>query len=681
MSVSAMKKFNVLVYSTDVDATVRKLMNLKCVDIRTTPAKEGLAPFDTFSCEQQRTESEHRLADIRRALPVLAKYTKRKGGIRRRVIRIDREAFVREGKSERAWQAVTDTLSAVERVEALQEQRARDETLLQALEPWLAYDAPLNFEGSAQTRLVLGSFPAKTDPHAVSEALNGLGGYRELVGSDADGVYMALTMLRSDWDKTEACLAARGFVPTRFPEVDTTARAAYEAAERRLKQSEVSLLGEEARLRELSARMDDIEILDDLEATTLNVCMQKRKMATTKHCAWLSGWIPTDREERIAKALSAFECAVEVTAPEENEEPPVLLRNNAFSASFEWVIGMYSYPKYGTFDPTFLMSVFYFIIFGLMFADVGYGLLLVLGCFGAIKLLHPKEGMRRMLSMFGWCGVSCAVMGVLFGGWFGNLPTAILNSFVYGADGVAETTPLGRFFSNGLLFNPINASTSFLVLSLAVGEIHLIAGMAVNMVETCKKGKVLEAICSTVPYWILFLGVDLMAPTFVVNMLLTDAADMGAGARETVALLLVIGKNLMFAGLGLIFLLKGVGQKSFLGWLSKGLGGLYALISYASDLLSYSRILALGLVAGVIAQVINMLTGMGASSAVGFVFMLVVMILGHVLNLAINLLGTFVHAARLQYIEFFGKFYEDGGEPFTPALPAENYTEINDGAK
>ena len=105
------------------------------------------------------------------------------------------------------------------------------------------------------------------------------------------------------------------------------------------------------------------------------------------------------------------------------------------------------------------------------------------------------------------------------------------------------------------------------------------------------------------------------------------------------------------------------------------LGGLYALISFASDLLSYSRILALGLVANVIASVINMLTGLGATGPVGFVFMLIVMIVGHVLNIAINLLGTFVHAARLQYIEFFGKFYEDGGEIFSPALPAENYSE------
>jgi V/A-type H+-transporting ATPase subunit I len=136
-----------------------------------------------------------------------------------------------------------------------------------------------------------------------------------------------------------------------------------------------------------------------------------------------------------------------------------------------------------------------------------------------------------------------------------------------------------------------------------------------------------------------------------------------------------IGMYVMFAGIAMILFLKGIGEKTVFAWLIKGLGGLYSLISFASDLLSYSRILALGLVASVIAQVINMLTNLGSSGPVGFIFMIIVMILGHGLNLAINLLGTFVHAARLQYIEFFGKFYEDGGEAFKPALPAEEYSE------
>jgi hypothetical protein len=161
-----------------------------------------------------------------------------------------------------------------------------------------------------------------------------------------------------------------------------------------------------------------------------------------------------------------------------------------------------------------------------------------------------------------------------------------------------------------------------------------------------------------------------MAPAVFTDMFFGGVDQLSQAAQSAMAIMSMIGKYMTFAGFALIFLLKGVGRKGFFGWLIGGLGGLYSLISYASDLLSYSRILALGLVAGVISQVINLLTGLGAGGPIGFVFMLIVMIAGHALNLAINLLGTFVHAARLQYIEFFGKFYEDGGDPFDPALPA-----------
>ena len=677
MSVSTMKRLTAVTYTADADAVVRKLMNLRCVDIRSVPTGEGLAPFDLLSCEAQRAEAERRLSDIRRAMPILAKYTNRRRGLARVVHEVDRADFLQSGRGERAWEAVCDTLYRGEQIEALREEMARCRSLIASLDPWLEYDAPLNWDGTEKTRLILGSLPAKSDTEQLREELEREGAYFEVVSPDPNGCSVAVTAFRSDLPRLEVLLARYGFLKVELGEIDTTARAAYENAEERLRQIDTELFLEEERLRELSALLDDVEILSDMEETTARVCLQKKKLAATDRCAVLTAWIPADSEERVAKALSSFDCACEVREPEEGEDPPVLLRNNSFAANFEWVIGMYSYPKYGSFDPTLIMSIFYFLIFGMMFADVGYGLLLVLGCFGGIKLLKPREGMRRMLSMFGWCGVSCMLMGVLFGGWFGNLPTAIMNSFVYHADGVAETTALGRFFYNGLIFNPIDSSTSFLLLALGVGEIHLIAGMAVNMVETWKRGRALEAICSTVPYWILFLGIDLMVPTLYVNMLAADPSAISEATRESFALLSEIGKNLMFAGFGLIFLLKGVGQRSFLGWLTKGLGGLYSLISFASDLLSYSRILALGLVAGVIAQVINMLTGLGASGPVGFVFMLIVMILGHVLNLAINLLGTFVHAARLQYIEFFGKFYEDGGDPFDPALPAENFSEEN----
>ncbi len=674
MSVSSMKKLTVLAYSTDADAILRRLMQLRCVDIRTVETVDGVKT-ERLDCDVQRVQAEQRLTQIRAAIPLLAKYSTRKKKLGRSLHRVDRAAFEADGRADAAWQTVEDALRFKQTAEALTAEQTRNRALANSLQPWLEYDAPLNAVGSAHTQILLASGPSKMLGLEAQEALSAAGAYVEPVWEDEGGTYLALTCCAEDTDAVQKALTERGGLRISFPEVSEPANQALERVQARLGEIDLELLKIEEQIRECAEQLDAIEILYDVEATKVALCQQKKKMAKTRRCAILQGWVPEARQDAVTEALSKFECACELAVPDEDDEVPVQLRNGRFSSTFEWVIGMYSYPKYGTFDPTFIMSIFYFLIFGMMFADVGYGLLLTLGCFLGVKILNPKPGMRQMMIMFGYCGISCMLMGVLFGGWFGNLPTALMNSFIPEMNGVAETTPLGSFFYNGLLFNPIDSSTAFLVLSLAVGEIHLIVGMAINMIQTCKKQSVLEGICSTVPYWILFAGLDLLVPGAVVDMVVSDPASVSESTRALFAQMGSIGGYVALVGFVSILLFKGVGQKSFTGWLVKGLGGLYALISFASDLLSYSRILALGLVAGVIAQVVNMMTGLGATGPVGFVFMLIVMILGHVLNLAINLLGTFVHAARLQYIEFFGKFYEDGGDPFTPALPTEEYSE------
>lgn len=665
-----MKRLTVFAHDSDADAIVRRLMSLRCVQIRrSTPELEALS-LERLETDRQRAESEARVALIGEVIPALAKYSSRKRGLRRRLQRVDRERFTADGKAEVALRTAEQARELLLSRKQLTEEQARVDALMQSLIPWLDYDAPLDVGHSAKTVTVLGNYAGKIAPDAELEAC---GAYVEAVSEDENGRYLAVTYHLDDEEVVERVLSSCGFVKTSFPEIHETAQAAYDRAERHRAELDESDRNTSDRLMLLSDALDDLEILFDIEQTTVNVCLQKQKLFRTQYCLLLEGWVPSDRSDAVVEALSAFECACELAPPEEGEEPPVLLRNGSFSSTFEWVIGMYSYPKYGTYDPTVVMSIFYFLIFGMMFADVGYGLLLVLGCFGGVKFLNPKPGMKQMLLMFGYCGISCMLMGVLFGGWFGDLPTAIMDSFIYHQDGVAQTTPIGSFFYNGLIFNPVESSIGFLFLALGMGEIHLIAGMAIGMVQTWKSGKRLQALGTTVPFWVLFAGIDLMVPSVAVGMISNDPPD--AGTTELFANLSDLGFCLLLAGLVLILLLNGVGQKNVFAWLMKGLSGLYSLISFASDLLSYSRILALGLVASVIASVINMLTGLGSTGPVGFVFMLLVMLLGHALNLAINLLGTFVHAARLQYIEFFGKFYEDGGEPFTPALPSEEYSE------
>ncbi len=670
MSISTMKKLTVLAHTSDADAIVRRMLHLKCVQIQKSMSEAGDFALERIESDGKQTEIRERIAHIEAAIPRLAKYSTRRGGIGRRVQRLDRAAFVADGRAERAWLTVERTLEAKARMDEIVAEQTRNEAVMQSLIPWLNYDAPLCEGDSMHTAMQLGSCSVKL---CNFEALKAAGAYVEDVSDDGKTQYLAVTYHRNDEEPVSRALTACGFLKSNFSDITTTAQIAYDSLEQRktaLANEQTSLV---EKLMDYAENLDDIEVLYDVEATNLNVCLQKQKLYCTQNCIVLAGWLPAAAEQKVLEGLSAFECACEISEPEEGDDVPVLLHNNPFSSTFEWVIEMYSYPKYGGFDPTLIMSIFYFLIFGLMFADVGYGLLLVLACFGGAKLLNPKEGLKRMMLMFGYCGISCMIMGVLFGGWFGDLPVAIMNNFFPEFQGQAQNTPIGHFFNNGVFFNPVSSSIPFLFVALGMGEVHLVAGMAVNMVLTWKSGKRIQALCENIPYWVMFAGVDMMAPLAAAGMISSDPLPM-----ETQALLESlsgIGMYVMLAGIAMILFLKGVGEKTVFAWLIKGLGGLYSLISFASDLLSYSRILALGLVASVIAQVINMLTSLGSSGPIGFIFMIIVMILGHGLNLAINLLGTFVHAARLQYIEFFGKFYEDGGESFKPALPAEEYSE------
>lgn len=647
MSVSTMKRLTVFAFRQDVDRILRGLMNLRCVEIRTLDASDAELALERLHSEEDVTQADRRLSEIRAAIPVLTKYSSRRNGLGRVVHELRPEQFRRDGSEEMARRTVSRTLKLQEQIQAVAAEQTRLLNQADALLPWLDYDAPLNDVRTGRTVTLLGSCTAKVDFEALQERLTALGAYSELVSEDNGCRYFTVTCLLQDCSAAEAELASVGFIRADFGDVDKPAQQAYTQAEERREALEEEQLGLEEALRDLAESLDLVEILCDLEETERTAALLRRRLAQTESCAVLDGWIPSFTQDRVGELLAKFECAYELEDPAPGDEPPVLLRNNHFAVNFEWVVGMYAYPVYGRFDPTFIMSIFYFLLFGLMFADVGYGLLLTVGCFGGIRLLNPRLGMRRMLTMFGYCGISATVMGIIFGGWFGDLPTAVMQNLL----GASIDTDVGHFFGSGFWFNPLEEPMTFLIFSLAVGGVHLIAGMAVKLVILCRDGRAGEAVCTIVPYWVLFGGLI----TLLFN-------------RQ-------IGLLVSAVGGALILLLYGYGVRNPIKRLFKGLGGLYSLVSYASDLLSYSRILALALVAAVIAKVINMITLLGSTGVVGAIVMVIVLIAGHLLNLAINVLGSFVHTSRLQYLEFFGKFYEDGGKPFEPAAPADQYTE------
>lgn len=648
MSVSTMKKLIVFSSEKDTDAILRRLMGLRCVEISRTDCSREDWRLQRWKSDLPSEGTAEKISAVQKNIADLTPYTSRRKKLGRHLHKVDREAFLTEGRAEAAWRTVDDCAVLRDRIAELEEKKKNALRLAESLSPWMGSDILLNELSTDAATVMLGVFPAATTVSSVVDAVADHDAFAECIAEDKNGLYVAVTCHKQSEEALNATLASRGFVRVTFAsDVEGTAEECYIRCMRESEQTEEEILRTRERFVLLAEQLNEVEILYDLLETDRLLRMQKQKLAQSSACTVLEGWIPTFTQDAVEEVLDKFPCAYEIDEPSEKEEPPVLLRNNRFSMNFEWVIGMYAYPKYGRFDPTFIMSIFYFLIFGMMFADVGYGLILMLACFGGVYLLKPKPGLRRMMYMFGYCGISCVAQGILFGGWFGDLPTAIMTNVLH----VSVDTSVGHFFGSGLWFNPLDDPMTFLILSLAVGGVHLVAGMAVKFYILCKDGKTGEAICTIVPFWVLFAGVVLLF------------------------LLPSVGTYVAIAGVALILALNGYGQRNPFKRIMGGLGGLYGLINYVSDLLSYSRILALGLVAGVIAKVINLITMMGGSGVLGFIVMLLVLIIGHLLNLVINVLGTFVHTSRLQYIEFFGKFYEDGGRPFEAALPSEEYSE------
>lgn len=662
MSVSVMKKLTALASARDADRLVRRLIRLRCAELTSVPLGD-LPDGGTllrYDCDKDRAEAERRVADVTAALPLLDAYTDQAKPWNRRPISVTAEEFRRSGRFEAARETVAEVLALRDRRVADQNEYNRLGALCRALQPWLEYQQPLTGESTELCEVWLGTLPPKTLISAADDALSELHAGVEEISRDSDALYVSVLTLKEDGDAAARALAGLGFVRVTFkglPEENATAAVQLKSCLRLMDELDNQLQICVDRFRALSVRQPELEVLFDLETTTLTAARQKQKLAATEQCVVLEGWVPAEREEKITAALGALPCAFELADPAPDEEPPVLLKNNGYASNFEWVVGMYSYPKYGTYDPTFVMSIFYFIIFGLMFADVGYGILLVLIGFLAPKLLRMKEGMTRMLNMFAYCGISCALCGFVFGGWFGDLPYALLTSF----GGYPSTEAAKEAFPifNGLVvtlggspisLNPMDNPMTFLIISLAMGAIHLVGGMAVKFYLLCKQGDVFAAVFDIGSYWILFGGIGLL--------LLFPTAGL---ITVSVGVLMIVTTH-------------GRAEKNPIMKVLMGLKGLYDLISYASDLLSYCRILALGLASAVMAQVFNLLATMGGPTPVGIIMFVPILLIGHVLNMAINLLGAFVHTSRLQYLEFFGKFFEDGGVAFAPALPSDTYS-------
>lgn len=565
-----------------------------------------------------------------------------------------------------------ETLHTANRLTALSKKIAENRaeivkrhTQLDALEPWMQLDVSLRFSGTRYTAAFIGAFAEELTLDAIQERLAAHAPQTEAVSVDLvsvsrDQTCVFIVCLRRDAQAVEDALRAMGFIRPASPPKEPP-------AERRkmllgyISEAEKSIEAAEKEIVSLSGVRGDLQFMIDDMAMRAEKYEMIGRLLQSRSTFLLSGYVPKAAAGAVEKELSgSYGAAVSIEEPAEDEDVPVVLKNSKFAEPVEGVLASFNLPTKGEIDPTSIMSVFYYVLFGLMFSDFAYGAIMAAACFIILqKYKNMDYGWRKTMRMFLFCGISTAVWGIIFGGYFGDVIDRVAVTFLGMPD---SALPIIK----PLWFAPLDDPMRMLAFSLLLGVIHLFTGLAIAGYQFLRAGKLYDFFAKVVCWYALVGGgiVYLLSTPMVANMM-TLSEPIGEPAAT-------IAKWAAIAGAVGIVLTNGSSKNPVLRFLL-GLYELYNVTGYLSDILSYSRLLALGLATGVIGQVFNQIGSMGGSGPIGIILFIVVFAIGHAANFGINALGAYVHCNRLQYVEFFGKFYEGGGRAFEPFAAHTKY--------
>ncbi len=635
MSIVKMRRMRVAAAEADRKKLFRALMRLGCVEI--SPPDPLLAD-EALSRLVTRGAGDARLLDrtrrLKNGMDTLRDIAHPKKSLLAPRQQVDEEELL-DGTDLAQAEALAASLE--ERAAALRQldgDLGRLDARIAQFTPWLALDAPLEWRGSRHTAVEKGTLPPQTELEPLTKALQERAPEAELVdlGADAEQRRVLLVSHQAAADEALSVLKEAGFSRVAFEETGTPRQVVD-----RLEKRREELAGEkEALLEGIRAQAGEMPRLErawDMLLQEQAGSQEEEKLLHTRKAVYFEGWTPLKREPEVQQALERFGCAYEFSDPEEGDDVPIQLQNSRLVAPVSMVTEMYSLPAYDGIDPNPLIFPFFTVFFGIMYADLGYGIILfVLGLLG-VKLLKPRGTMGQMLRLMVLCGVTTAVAGACFGGFFGDVITVVSRQL-----GHEVTLP-------ALLFNPMEEPMTMMIVALGLGVVQIITGMLIKAYMCIRDGHPLDALFDVGSWFVLFAGLAVLA----------------LGGSWYVAA----------AGVAMLLLTQGRAKPTIIGKIIGGVSSLYDITSYLSDVLSYLRLMALVLATSVIASVVNTLGIM--TGVVGFI---IIFLVGHAFNMGVNIIGTYVHAARLQYLEFFGKFYKEGGRPFQPYQIRTKYVEV-----
>ena len=633
MSIRKMKALSLLAPKSDVKKLLRALQHLGCVELSEIEG-EGFTSVDLGSHSYRPFAKE-----TEQALAALDHYAPAKSGFLTPKREMEEKLFWDKTRWRDGINHARNINAIAQTIEAMSAKEAQLVTQSMSLTPWLSYSLPLEKTGTEQVRLILGTLPIKQDLSAVADTLTAAAPMSELypISADKDAHYVAVLVHRSEEAAALEALHSCTFTSPVWKDLVGTAAENKQAFDREVEQIRTLREEKKQELTALAAHREELQLLIDVMNQYLGREEAADKLRERGSVVALKGWLPEEREEDFKALMDISDCAWELREPteEEYENVPVSLKSNRVTDALNMVTEMYSLPAYGTLDPNPLMAPFFILFYGIMMADMGYGLLMFLAGLICLKKKKPEGTMKHMSGLLVYCGISTFIWGAITGGFFGDFLTQF----------IALVKP-GTVFELPSLFTPLGDTMMILIGAMCLGAVQIITGMIISVIEKCKRKKYMDALWNEVTWWIVFIGIAL--------------AVLGKGKA-----VLIVGGVMVLVGSG---------------WDAKGFGKVTAVFSslynnitgYAGDILSYSRLMALMLAGSVIAQVFNTI---GAIFGNVFLFVLISLI-GNTLNFALNLLGCYVHDLRLQCLEYFGKFYVDGGRAFSPLSVKTKYVNV-----
>lgn len=643
-----MQKLTLIGFLADKESILRDLMKKKCVQIN---GPENIQDYESIAQlavpgVAQTYELEQELTKFTSAIRAIAPYEEKGSAFSKKEISDFSSMLDKEIYSEAA--SLRDEINSI--VKQIAEQKniiSRSQLQITSLEPWTDLDLDLSVTQTKSTALLYLTAAADVNLEEFEAKLQEATPlcYVHKVSSSSE---LSCLLLIYHKDAQDAVMnVVKGFNTNRPDFASLKGNAAENISSLKNKietcSKEAQRLTEQLKVAATSSKL----LKKGFDMVTLQIDDQKvrENIFQTQSVFALTGWLTENDMDKVKKILDKYPCYYTMVQPEEGDDPPIKLKNNKFVEPYEMITEMYSLPTPDGIDPTPVLTPFFILFFGMMLADAGYGLILFLLCFIGLKKLKPDEGfLKNAMNIGVACGLSTIFWGVMYGGYFGNLVTQVAESWF----GVTVTVPA--------VFDPLNDPMSVMLLSLILGAIHLFAGMGVKIYMLAKRGHLLDGLMDIGLWYVLLIGLPMLA------------LPVTAG----------IGKVLSIVGAVGLILTQGRHEKNIFMKLIKGVMSLYDITSYLSDVLSYARILALGLAGGVIANVMNIMGTMPGLNIIGVVVFVAIFAIGHAFNLAISGLGAYVHTSRLQYVEFFGKFYEAGGRPFKPFKANTKYTLISD---